>query len=207
MAHVVVRIYTDSAPLVELARESQAEIREIMNSIPGFLTFGIMNTGDGLISMTICEDKAGTDASIKRAAEFIKEKLPDANIAPPQILEGDAIYRLRANDLPSGPGVYLRLSLFHAAPPEGFSEHEAELRQALSAVPGWRSYTTFVNDATGHGVLLHAADDKASFDNVFAAHRAWVQATWPGFRTDPPPDVIEATGMYRFDAQPEAAPA
>jgi hypothetical protein len=194
--------------LLDTAREHQARIIDVMRDVPGLRMFGV--GGDPAsataVTITVCDDKTGTDESIKRAAATVKELLPDANIAPPQILQGEIIYRLTANELPTGPGAYLRLAVFHnAAPLEGFGEHEAELRAALSPVPGWLSYTAFVDETTGDGVILHAAADKASFDKVFDAHAAWVQANWPGFQADPPPDVILITGMYRFDAKPAAA--
>jgi hypothetical protein len=89
MAHVVVRIYPEAAPLVAVAREREAEIRERMRGVPGFRLYAIIDTGGGLLSLTSCEDKAGTDASNARAAEFVKAEAPaDFTVAPPQIIEG-----------------------------------------------------------------------------------------------------------------------
>lgn len=39
--------------------------------------------------MTICEDKAGTDESVRRAAEWVRANLSGASISPPEISEGD----------------------------------------------------------------------------------------------------------------------
>jgi hypothetical protein len=43
---------------------------------------------------------------------------------------------------------------------------------------------------------------------VGAGHlaQAWVQAIWPGLKPEQP-EIFNASGMYRFDAAPEAAPA
>jgi hypothetical protein len=48
-------------------------------------------------------------------------------------------------------------------------------------------------------------DNAASYDAVAKAHQAWVQATWPRLQVEPP-EVIQSTGVYRYDATPEPAP-
>jgi hypothetical protein len=40
--------------------------------------------------VTVCEDKAGTDESSRRAAEWVKENF-GATTDPPAITEGDAV--------------------------------------------------------------------------------------------------------------------
>jgi hypothetical protein len=209
MPHVVVRIYTDSGPLLDTAREHQAKILDSMREVPGFRMFGL--SGDPAsataVTTTVCADKAGTDASIVRAAALVKELLPDAKIAPPRIVSGEVMYRLRAEDLATRTGFpYLRLRLFRAAPPQDFGDHEADLLKALSAVPSWRAYTAFVDERTGHGVILTTVDNEGSYDAVAQAHQAWVQGTWPGLKPEPP-EIFNTTGIYRLDATPEAAPA
>jgi hypothetical protein len=37
-----------------------------------------------------CEDKAGTDESTRRAAEFVKENI-SVQVAPPSVTEGDSL--------------------------------------------------------------------------------------------------------------------
>jgi hypothetical protein len=42
------------------------------------------------VTVTVCEDKAGTDESSRRASEWVKENVsPTAN--PPAITEGDTV--------------------------------------------------------------------------------------------------------------------
>jgi hypothetical protein len=135
----------------------------------------------------VCDDRAGTDESIVRAAALVKEFLPDANIAPPRIVSGDILYYFAAEDLASRIGSpYVRLRIFHSEPPQNFGEHETDLKKALSAVPEWRAYAAFADQATGSGVIMIAADDEAGYDKVARAHQPWVQATWPGLRVEPP---------------------
>jgi hypothetical protein len=39
--------------------------------------------------MTVCQDKAGTDESTRRAAEWVKTNLKPGTVSPPRISEGD----------------------------------------------------------------------------------------------------------------------
>lgn len=44
--------------------------------------------------MTVCDDKAGTEASVKIAADWIKANAGTIGAAPPQVAEGDTILAL-----------------------------------------------------------------------------------------------------------------
>jgi hypothetical protein len=41
--------------------------------------------------VTVCDNKAGADASIQGAAEWIRQNLPDVAGTPPEITEGEVI--------------------------------------------------------------------------------------------------------------------
>lgn len=198
MPHSVVRLYSDSGPLIAKIRESEAEVQAIMRSVPGFLTYGIMDTGGGAISVTTCDDKAGTDESVARAAAWIKANLPDAKIAPPRIIEGEAVFRFDANGYQPRGRAHLVVRIFSEAAPPGLRQREAEVRQLISGVAGFRSYA--VVDTGGGGLTIIAGNDKAATDEVSRRIREFVQAQYPNF-TRTPPQVIEAEGVFRFDAQ------
>jgi hypothetical protein len=88
--HAVVRSYSgESASVVfDLVERDADEVRSLIGGVAGFVSYTAIRTGDGGVTVTVCEDKAGTDESSKRAAAFIKER-SDATIDPPMITEGD----------------------------------------------------------------------------------------------------------------------
>ena len=202
MPHVVVRLYTDSGPLIGKIRESEAEVREIMTAVPGFRAYSIIDTGGGALSVTACEDKAGCDESIRRAAEWIKTNLPGANIAPPQIVEGEGVFRIEHRVSEKPPHVAVRV--FSEPAPNGIREREADIREIMTGTPGFRAFSAIDNGSGG--VTITACDDKASTDECSRRMREWVQATFPQAapRT---PQIIEGEGVFRFTAQAQAAPA
>jgi hypothetical protein len=193
--HVVVRIYPDAGPLVAVAREGEAEIRQIMHSVPGFRAYSIVDIGGGILSVTACDDKAGTDASIARAAEFVKTHTPEGvSIAPPQIIEGEGVLRIQSyTGAPPAPA-HVAVRIFQGAHPEGLQDRQDDIRTMMGAVDGWYSYA--VVDC---GVSILAGKDKATTDEVGQRMGEWVQTQWPGF-SRPAPQMIEGEGMYRFTA-------
>ena len=203
MPHVVVRLYEDSGPLIGAIRERQPEVEDIMRGVPGFISYAIMDTGQGALSVTTCQDKSGTDESIVRAADWIKTNLPDAKIARPQIFEGDSLYRFVAPGMPTvGGNPHVVVRIFSTPPPQDVREGEARLREMMSDVPGWRAYTAV--DLGSGGLTVLACNDKTAADEIGQRMRQYVEANHPERLTGAPPQIIEAQGVFRFEAQ--AAP-
>ena len=89
MHYAVVRRYRNSSTLADALAARQDEVHELMSSVPGFVTYYAVRDGDALVTVTVCENEQGTTESTRRAASWIRENLPDADIAPPEITSGD----------------------------------------------------------------------------------------------------------------------
>ena len=91
--HVVVRSYSGSgaSELFDLIEKSEDEIRELITGVPGFVTYSAFRSGDGGTTVTVCQDKAGTDESSNRAAGWIKENAGGTSVSPPEITDGDTV--------------------------------------------------------------------------------------------------------------------
>ena len=90
--HTVIRQYSGSGAS-ELADQisSQAKgVEAAIRTVPGVISYALVRTADGCISITVCEDKVGADESVKVAAEFIRNNCTvDSN--PPMVSEGETI--------------------------------------------------------------------------------------------------------------------
>jgi hypothetical protein len=62
----------------------------LIGGVPGFVSYAAFRSGDGGMTVTVCQDKAGTDESSRRAAEFVKENLGTTG-NPPEITEGNTV--------------------------------------------------------------------------------------------------------------------
>ena len=88
--HVVVRNYKGSAKLMDELEGRRSDIEELIRGVPGFVTYALLRTTDGGASVSVYEDKAGADESVRRAAAYIKENLDGIAAGPPEIIEGEA---------------------------------------------------------------------------------------------------------------------
>ena len=60
----------------------------------GLWAYTLVATEDGGMSVTVCNDKAGTDDSLKRARAWIEKNAPKIHVSPPAVSEGDVILNL-----------------------------------------------------------------------------------------------------------------
>jgi hypothetical protein len=94
--HAVVRTYSGpgASELLDLLGQRDEDVDALISGIPGFVNYAAVRSGDGGVTVTVCEDKAGTDESSRRAAEWVKENLGATAI--PQIAEGDTVLQFGA---------------------------------------------------------------------------------------------------------------
>jgi len=90
--HVIVRSYSGqgATELFYALGERQDEVKSLMGSIPGFISYAAFRSNGGGQTVTACEDKAGTDESTRRATEWIRDNL-DVSVDPPAVSEGSTV--------------------------------------------------------------------------------------------------------------------
>jgi hypothetical protein len=95
--HAVIRMYSGvgARDLVGVLEARKAEVEQLIRSVKGFISYSMIRTPDGAASVTVCEDKAGTDESMRIAAGWIKANAPSLGVAPPSVVEGSAILHLK----------------------------------------------------------------------------------------------------------------
>jgi hypothetical protein len=90
--YVVVRTYSGqgASELFDLLGQREEDVKALITGVPGFVSYAAVRSADGGVTVTVCEDKAGTDESSRRAAEWVKENV-SASADPPTIIEGDTL--------------------------------------------------------------------------------------------------------------------
>jgi hypothetical protein len=90
--YAVVRTYSGqgASELFDLLEQREQDVRDLIGGVPGFVSYSAVRSGDGGVTVTICEDKDGTDESSRRAAEWVKENV-STTADPPAITEGDTV--------------------------------------------------------------------------------------------------------------------
>ena len=88
---------TDFDDMSELVKE---QFLPIVESVPGFVAFYLVDPGDGLAtSITVCEDKGGADEATSRAAEWVQEHALDLIESGPAVVTGAVIAETAATPL------------------------------------------------------------------------------------------------------------
>lgn len=55
--------------LFDVLEKNKTEVEKLARSITGFVSFSIVCTDDGGLTLSVCQDKAGTDESMRVARE------------------------------------------------------------------------------------------------------------------------------------------
>ena len=87
--HVVARSYSGqgASELFDAMEQREEDVKDLISGVPGFVSYAAFRSGDGVMTVTACQDKAGTDESSNRAATWVKENV-SASVDPPEITEG-----------------------------------------------------------------------------------------------------------------------
>ena len=91
--YTVIRNYTGTPTLADDLKKRSKDIQGEIGSVPGFIAYYLVKTTDGMISVTVCENKTGCDESTKRAASWLKQNMPNVKIAPPQVTSGELAFK------------------------------------------------------------------------------------------------------------------
>jgi restriction endonuclease Mrr len=94
--HTVIRNYSGSGAtaLFDMLEERKGEVESLMRAITGLASYSLIRTADGGISVTVCQDKAGTDESLQLARKWIQENGANLDVSPPTVAEGSNILQL-----------------------------------------------------------------------------------------------------------------
>ena len=90
--HVVIRSYSGqgASELFDLLVQREEDVKELISGVPGFVSYAAFRSNGGGATVTVCQDKAGTDESSRRAAEWVKENV-NTSVDAPAITEGDTV--------------------------------------------------------------------------------------------------------------------
>ena len=91
----VIRTYSGpgAKKLFAELEKNKATVHSLISQVKGLVSYSLVSTTDGGMSVTVCEDQKGIDESIRIAAEWIKENLPNV-AAKPSITEGSVVVHL-----------------------------------------------------------------------------------------------------------------
>ena len=95
--HAVIRTFSGSGAtkLLDLLEGRKSEVEALIRPVKGFVNYSLIRTADGGVSVTVCEDKAGTEESNHLARQWIATNAADLGVSPPTVVEGSVILQLK----------------------------------------------------------------------------------------------------------------
>ena len=93
----VIRTYSGKGAkeLFDLLEKQKADVEKEMRSVKGFVGYTLARSGDGGFSLTVCQDKAGIDDSVKKAKDWLAKNAGSTGVAAPKISAGSVIVHLK----------------------------------------------------------------------------------------------------------------
>jgi hypothetical protein len=149
--HGVLRHYTlEPKNVTEVIRRVAEGGVPIIKAIPGFVSYGILDAGQGhLVTYSVYESKPSTEESTKKAAAWVKENLASMLSTPPRVVQGEL--RLREMKEPPKFGVIRHYQVDPKNIDQIVTRAKSGFLPLVSHLPGFASYS--ILDA-GKGTLV-----------------------------------------------------
>lgn len=95
--HAVVRTYSGKGAneLFDVLEKRKTDVESLIRAVKGFVSYSLIRTADGGVSVTVCSDKAGTDESLQKARDWIRANASDTGVGAPAVLEGAIVLQLK----------------------------------------------------------------------------------------------------------------
>ena len=89
-----IRKYNGQPLLAEEIVKRQNEIKSILEPMSGFHAYYLIKTGDGALSMTVCDNRTGAEESNRVESTWLKDKLPTFATRAPELTTGEVRFHL-----------------------------------------------------------------------------------------------------------------
>ena len=95
--YAIVRNYSGAGAkqLFDVLERQKAEVEATLRKVPGLVSYTLVRSGDGGMSITVCKDKAGADESLKVARDWIQKNASNTGASPPAVMEGSVIVQIK----------------------------------------------------------------------------------------------------------------
>ncbi|MDB5731171.1 MAG: hypothetical protein JWQ03_1066 [Variovorax sp.] len=95
--YTVVRHYSGqgASALFDVLEEHKVEVESMMRAVKGLVSYTLARSEDGGFSVTVCQDKAGTDESVRVAREWIAKNAGNTGVGAPKVSEGSVIVQAK----------------------------------------------------------------------------------------------------------------
>lgn len=87
--YAVIRRYSGVGRLIRELESKQDDVKKVLRGVPGFISYYAMRDGEALATITICDDRAGTEESSRTTAAWVRDNLPGVRVHAPEAYGGE----------------------------------------------------------------------------------------------------------------------
>jgi hypothetical protein len=81
---------------MDLVMKNKDEVEKLIRGVNGLVRWVLIKTGDGWMTATVCQDKAGCDKSVQIARDWVAKNAASTGVGAPQITEGEVLFQILA---------------------------------------------------------------------------------------------------------------
>lgn len=93
--YAMVRTYSGAKPLIDALESRKGEVEAVMRGVPGLISYTMLRTADGGVTITVCQDKAGVDASLQASRDWMQQNMPGIAASAPVVSEGNVVVQIK----------------------------------------------------------------------------------------------------------------
>jgi hypothetical protein len=95
--HAIIRTYSGKGAkeLFDIAEKNKADLERVIREVKGFVSYSLVRTADGGLSVSVYQDKTGADESVRVVRDWIAKNAANVGAAAPAISEGVVIMQLK----------------------------------------------------------------------------------------------------------------
>ena len=89
-----VRTYGGNSELADQLASRAEEVRQAIGGVPGFRAYYMVRGESDTVTVTVCDGPEGAEESNRRAAEWLRENMPELATGPPTICAGEVVIEM-----------------------------------------------------------------------------------------------------------------
>ena len=89
-----VRMYSGDPELADQLAARADEVRQVIGGVPGFRAYYMVRGERDTASVTVCEGREGAEESNRRAADWLRENMPELATSPPTVCAGEVVIEM-----------------------------------------------------------------------------------------------------------------
>jgi hypothetical protein len=95
--HAVIRTYSGEGAqeLFDIIEKNKEEVEGLIRGVKGFIGYSLVRTAGGGFSVSVYEDKAGTDESLRVARDWIAKNASNTGVGAPTVSDGTVMLHLK----------------------------------------------------------------------------------------------------------------